>query len=937
MGTKIIIIFLYCLASATNLSGQCISRDSLWNRLLLLWYSPPGPPAEQLKELLKYDADMENCKYKHDSTHAFLLFRIGATYHRQADYLSGVQYARQSIDMVIRNADRPSMNLKHVIKYYYFLSVMFDSLTRVTEQMKALDSCIAFAKKLKVLDLFWIAALDKRAEYFYDVGDYYRCFSYADNGEKLAMEYAVSGVTKDSMAALEHAANCFQWQVNALLQLKNNELAETLLTRKIDEFKKNGGEIYLATLYHQLATVKVNQGDYFKAEFYYKQALDQAKKFRFGINCKVILNDLGYSVYFKQYHDWDKALRTYRKALTFGNNSNSANRNDAIESLNILANIAGIYVKKGLYDSAFYYFQLAFDQVKPGSTENDLLHSSLDDFIKTKRIYYLTALLVDKGNAYQQQFNNTGKMNFLQDAIRVYKITDRFLDRVKAEQLALQSKLLWRSDSKQLYEHAIEACYLSRNINDAFVFFERSRAVLLNDQLNEQRWLGQNDILKQVQLKKSILGRERELNRLNPSSENYRKVQGELFSIQQELDGLVNSIKVKNPLYYQNFLDSNFTSLAEIQKEVLPEYSALVEIFSGDSVLYCLVITRQEARLTKINKNNFDRLTHQYIAYISNPDLVNRNFAEFVTTSNDLYKLIFLDNPVQPGRIIISPDSRYFPFEALVTQTNPLTYFLNDHAVSYTYSGRYLTNRFVSSSVNASNNFLGFAPVQYAAAMNLSPLWGSDNSLNKIRSYFSGGDKLIASKASRNNFIQKFYQYRVIQLYTHASDSSVNGEPVIFFADSAIYLSDLIPDKMPATSLIVLSACETGSGRLQQGEGVFSFNRGFAALGIPSAVINLWSVDNEATYRLTEIFYKYLADGLSADVALQRAKLNFLQTASKEKKLPGYWAAAVLVGRADTIELKKTNSPKNAIFLSSLFFIAGCIAWWKWRRKKADL
>ena len=78
------------------------------------------------------------------------------------------------------------------------------------------------------------------------------------------------------------------------------------------------------------------------------------------------------------------------------------------------------------------------------------------------------------------------------------------LDRIKAEQSDMQSKLFWRIDSRRLYEHAIEACYAYGNLDDAFYFFEKSRAVLLNDQLNEQRWMGEEDILKQAQIKRKL-------------------------------------------------------------------------------------------------------------------------------------------------------------------------------------------------------------------------------------------------------------------------------------------------------------------------------------------------------------------------------------------------------------------------------------------------
>ena len=930
MWSKIIILILLWTASASNLHGQCIGRDSLWNRLLLLWYSAPFPPDEQLKELLSYEKTVNRCPYQNDSIHALLLFRIGATYYRQADYLKAVQYTKESINMIMTNVTNPSINPKHVIKYYFSLSVMYDSLSQVTDQMKALDSCIAVAKRFRAIDKFCLAAMHRRAEYLYDTGDYDRCFSYADNGEKLAIEYAGNCPPEDSVDALNYAANFFQWQVNVLLQLKNNDLAESLLIHKIDECRKKGSEIYLPTLYHQLAIVRANKGEYQQAEIHYKQALTYAMKFGLPINCKEIWCDLGLNVYFKVYHDWDRSLMAFRKALTFKSNDLDFERDDAVESLNVLANIASVYVKKGMFDLAFRYFQLAFDQIKPGFNEKDLLNSSLEDFVKTKRIYYLTDLLISKGDAYGQQFLQTGQLNYLGQAIQVYKTTDLLLDRIKQGQSALQSKLFWRSNNKRLYEHAIEASYKYGNVNDAVHFFERGRAVLLNDQLNEQRWMGQNNILKLARLKKGIVQKERQLKSIDASSEKYKVLKDELFQSHQELDQVVGSIKRNNPLYFQSFIDTAGISLPEIQQKILKDRQALVEIFCGDSAVYCLVVTRQAARVTKINKFEFDSLVRLYITYVSNADLLNRNFAFFTSNiSFELYQLIFRDNPVPAGRIFVSPDGAYFPFEALVTSTMPLKYFLNDYAVNYTYSARYLMNEFDSSTSKARYEFIGFAPVHYAGAMNLSALTGSDHSLDKLSSYFNQADKRIGIHASRNSFIKQFYQYRIIQLYTHASDSSINGEPVIFFADSALYLSDLINEERPATSLVVLSACETGRGRDYQGEGVFSFNRGFAALGIPAAITNLWTVDNQATYRLTELFYKYLSTGDPADIALQKAKLEFLRTVSKENQLPSYWAATVLAGKADIIARNKKYPWRNMLMLiGSLSIIGVLIGLW---------
>ncbi len=126
-------------------------------------------------------------------------------------------------------------------------------------------------------------------------------------------------------------------------------------------------------------------------------------------------------MYFKNFNDLNKALFYYTKALGFAINDSAENKLNAIETLNILNNIANIYVRRGDYNSAHKYFQLAFDQIKPGASEHDCCISNLEDFPMQKRIGYIATLLIDKGQAFQQQYEATGLLINLQEAVRIYK------------------------------------------------------------------------------------------------------------------------------------------------------------------------------------------------------------------------------------------------------------------------------------------------------------------------------------------------------------------------------------------------------------------------------------------------------------------------------------------------------------------------------------
>ncbi|OGF04334.1 MAG: hypothetical protein A2W00_01515 [Candidatus Eisenbacteria bacterium RBG_16_71_46] len=97
--------------------------------------------------------------------------------------------------------------------------------------------------------------------------------------------------------------------------------------------------------------------------------------------------------------------------------------------------------------------------------------------------------------------------------------------------------------------------------------------------------------------------------------------------------------------------------------------------------------------------------------------------------------------------------------------------------------------------------------------------------------------------------------------------------------------------------LVTLSACETGLGRLERGEGVLGLTRAFMAAGAQSVVVSLWKVNDRSTARLMERFYRGLLPGRDSRArALADAKRALL--ADSETRSPFYWAPFILVGEA---------------------------------------
>ena len=899
--------FFLILVSINYFSApcQCPLSNSAWKRIKFLADKDISVD-RQLSQLLNIKIEFTSCQTTEDSTYAFLLQRIGVMYYRKNDFSSSVKFTQYALDILYHLQKKININPSQIIQCYQNLSYYYDALGLFGKKNEAIDSCISIGLASKQMNELLLESIYHKISYLMNLGDYQRTIDYANLAQTIA--------EKNGFNNADIVATILGWKINALLLLKDYSEVENELKNKIREYGRSHSEDFIGNLFELRAKYFLEIGESDSAIISYKKSFQYFKNAIFNSGCASSLNSIGF-VYFEKYQDYSKALSYYFGAMHY------ADKNEAIS---ILTNIGNVHDRINNFDSAFYYYQRAFDQIGFGMNENSLLKTRNFQAFRSLAEYLVT-LVLDKADARLDQYKLTRDKEQLDQTLLSFKTADKIMDKIKENQFELQSKLSWRKNTRRLYEHAIEACLLAKNNEDGLYFFEKSRAVLLDDQLKSEFLMQNHDLLEQFQLKTDINRLEDKLDTISQNSNLYAGTQTEIIQKKEEQDRLLTTIREKDPLYYARNLNVDSMSIMDIQKTVLKDHSAIVEIFNGDNSVFTLTITNDNSWISKIDDHSFDSLSEQFTSYLSNASMINNHFPQFTTVSRKLYELIFQNHTLPKGRIIISPDGAFFPFEALITNKgSDIDYMLNDYSISYTYSARYLMSRFENITDRKVNDFMGIAPVNYASYLNLPSLPGSDISINQIQSHFSKVSTPMNSAASKSNFLYNFSNYKIVQLYSHASYSDSSGKPVIYFADSSMNLSELFARERPAARLVVLSACETALGTDYKGEGVFSFSREFAGLGIPASVSNLWSVDNESTYRITELFYEFLSKGEPTDIALQKAKLTFIKESTLDKRLPFYWAPSILLGKTEVIKTR-AEFPYRLIFL--ILGILGALIW----------
>jgi CHAT domain-containing protein/Tfp pilus assembly protein PilF len=376
-------------------------------------------------------------------------------------------------------------------------------------------------------------------------------------------------------------------------------------------------------------------------------------------------------------------------------------------------------------------------------------------------------------------------------------------------------------------------------------------------------------------------------------------------------------------------------SLNTLQNSLLTDRTALVEYLLGDERSYLICVTKNSFHLVALPSSQSiqDSLT-AYLRFLEDPSIPA---SKGLPAARRLYADLFLPAegfiPAAVDHLVIVPDGILFrlPFETLALPApdpSSAGRYLNDrYVISYAPSASALFYLARKPKVSYAKEVLAFgvpeyprpgrgatAEGAYSAASVLDELYKRNGfvmvPIPHARREIAGlakrvppekADLFSGDKATEGAFKRLDLEaYRLIHLACHAFSDDRNPlrSSLVFSAgpddaeDGFLQVSEMF-DMRTDADLVVLSACQTGRGKIVRNEGILGLPRIFFFMGARSVISTLWPVHDKAGAAFMDYFYDAYFRGAGKAEALQIAKRKMAGTKYGH---PYYWASYTLTG-----------------------------------------
>ncbi len=501
-----------------------------------------------------------------------------------------------------------------------------------------------------------------------------------------------------------------------------------------------------------------------------------------------------------------------------------------------------------------------------------------------------------------------------QKALEAYSLASKVSDLLNLPQLSQSSRLVLETSDKKRSEERLTLLYElyqdqkeSGLLEKALQISDRSKASLVSEAVKDKEKLIQyaNDSLviqyeqrsqKLVQLEVQLFQKQqsRDIQRL----EELQSIYSSELLLQKKLREAISKkypdLKHSKPTF----------TIQEIQAQAKQSQETITSYFFGFQTVYQFIICANEVHFYQLAQDEQERdqlfdMCVAYNTYFENASAILNNPSGFSEQSYKLFNTLHLSIT---EHLVIIPDGilAFVPFNTLLTKHSTQHTFSNmPFLLKETQTTFQLSHiEYLKSNLGLQNdaNVLGIFPVFENTPLALKH---SKEEANAISETFNT-DLLIGDNATITNTFTKAFQHNILHFSTHASGGSFTQPASISFIDRSLYLNELYNKKLHP-DLVVLSACETGIGRIATGEGPLSLARGFQYAGAKSVLFSLWKVNDQSTANLMSRYYTFLKETASRNGSLQDSQRAYLldENITNIKKSPYYWGAFVYYGPTD--------------------------------------
>lgn len=646
---------------------------------------------------------------------------------------------------------------------------------------------------------------------------------------------------------------------------------------------------------------------------------------------------------YEEEKEYDKALEVYQQNL-----NRYLSHDYRIDHLvsDAYDDIAEVFLKKGALDAALYNNGLALEYLAKNYVFSPSDFSKNPSFHQVESEVDFVYALDAKAYILNERYSKNQNSSDLENALKAIQTAVDAIEKIRRGYSTTEERQTLNEAMHQVFELGVGLAYQmydktgdGQYLRLALSFSEKSKASILWQNMNENFALANSGIPAEVMddiasLRAQIQALEEHFFESDKVAKE--KIANQLFNAKRSYEEKIGAIEQYNPAYFKLKYASPEVDIENLKSKTKSEQIAFVEYFYDDHNIYLFVISNGKL---KGEKMAYSKALDSAIIGLRDFDVMR--FSQKNQNSDYINRLDFLyKNLIQPiwkeikasKQVVFVPHGvmNYLSFEMLAPQTNKkdfrkLPYLLKNHHIQYAWSLSFYEKKH-TQTYDHKYNYLGFAPSFHDKNLaantdnqslnyrdNLIDLNYSESEITKANSFFNG-NIFIGNEASETSFQQLAPESKIIHLATHAlaNDQQPMHSGLVFsnqkdtMEDGYLNAYEIYNMKLSA-ELAVMSACNTGFGKLAEGEGVISLGRAFSYAGCKSVMMSLWMANDQSTSKLIGSFYENLDKGQRKDEALRNAKITYLENADPFTAHPYFWAGIVGVGDMSPLTSQGNN------------------------------